>query len=283
MWVCETCGLELDDSIETCPFGCGSKGSNSNAPEKTREVRIDEAKGVDIDDASSSTLLYISNEAGAEDDKACNFMPHASKQDIHQLDVFADGCTSNSVLLLTEGKTGRQLEIDSMACVLGREGDFSPELFSDQVSRTHLEISRKEGAWYGCHIGLNPSVLVTTSGRINMEHGIEYPLHNGDRLRMANQTFLIEVKEKEAECEDEADNTFGLDSSSELAEDAHAGDTLECWCVICPKCGAKHHVDNESNQVESCQKCTDLMDRREIKRVAPIFGTFKRSELIDVC
>lgn len=282
MWVCKTCGLELNDSLENCPFGCGPKGSNSNASERGREVGIDEAEETDIDGTSPSTIRRIANEVGVENEKASNVKSHASNQDVRKLDVLADDCKPNSVLLLTEGKTGMQLEIDSVACVLGREGDFSPELFSEQVSRIHLEISRKEGVWCGCHVGLNPSVLVTTTGRINMEHGIEYSLHNGDRLRIANQTFLIEVKEKEVEREDEAGDAFILDSSNEVAEDSHDDDTLECWCVICPKCGAKHHVDNENDRVGSCQKCTDLMDRRGIKRVAPIFGAFKRSELIYV-
>lgn len=288
MWICNVCGLELDDSLESCPFGCGSKDVVGKS-EKRHDANTQNAVKETTKNAATHPVSRCMPEPVAVDSNpviAESFVKNQTEQQSAVADI--DGAGTNSILVLTEGRTGNRIEIDSLACVLGRDGDYGSELFSEQVSRIHMEISHADGAWRGCHIGLNPSILVTTSGRITMEHGIEYPLHDGDRLRIANQTFLVGVETKNNACEepggdivkDEPLNQETICSDPEAAV-ANNVDMAECWCVLCPKCGAKHQVRGSDDRVAECQKCTDPMDRREIRRIKPVFDAFKQEELID--
>lgn len=289
MWVCNVCGLELDDSLESCPFGCGPKGAVVES-EKQNDVNVQNAvKEATKNEATHPIPRYMPEPVtvGGSPESAKSFVKNQTKQQDGVADI-AD-IDTNSILVLTEGKTGGRIEIDSLACVLGRNGDCGSELFfSEQVSRVHMEISHADGAWKGCHVGLNPSILVTTSGRINMEHGIEYPLHDGDRLRIANQTFLVGIEAKKSALEKSngnivEDEFLNQETTSSNLEVAVVGndDMTECWCVVCPKCGAKHQVRGADDRVTECQKCTDPMDRREIRRITPVFDAFRQEELID--
>ena len=281
MWICDVCGMELDDALESCPFGCG--------PKKAKEInnphveRFDEKEAVlAVEDKPAEPKLV-------EATGSCTTSMRSPDGDVIPEEVAKpeikkdsnDAVQMSSRLVLTEGRTGARIDIDSLACVLGREGDYKPEIFSQQVSRLHMEIRQSGGIWKGSHIGLNPSVLVTSNGRINMEDGIDYPLHDGDRLRMANQIFLVNIEEMEEHEVNEGENTDAASCFDCENTDANTDDLLECWCVICPKCGAKYQVENGDSQVSECQKCTDSMDRREIRRITPTFGSFVKEELID--
>lgn len=277
MWVCEICGFELDDSLKSCPFGCGAREAKPERDSETTSSEVTEIESTEI----SSSIRRLRKDAG--DAETFDAAPLSDSQNRHQPNASIGEDCIGSTLILTEGITGSQLEIDCVACVLGREGDYSPEIFSEQVSRAHLEIRREENAWLACHVGLNSSVLVTSSGRTNMAHDIEYPLHDGDRLHMADQTFTVKVQAKEVEAERQATDTPAHENVTERTESQQNGDSTECWCIVCPKCGAKHKVKNESARLSSCHNCTDPMDRREIRRSIPVFGVFRRSELIDAC
>lgn len=279
MWVCSVCGLELDDSIENCPFGCGTS-------------RMDEGgiKMTAINPGSNR-----SSSAGAD----CGLQnPRETSMGATRLSVRTDQCEHHeegsvpldednvlaekdgkTLLVLTEGKTGKRLEIDSIACVLGRDGDYCPEIFSEQVSRIHMEVSHSDEGWRACHVGLNPSVLVTSTGRINMEPGIEYPLHGGDRIRMANQTFMVNIETVE-DGDDGPDHSETRWSHRQEVETSQgtSQDAVECWCVACPKCGTKYRVQNSSDHVRECAVCVDPMDKREIRKASPIFGLFREDE-----
>ena len=279
MWVCSFCGMELDDSIGNCPFGCGTS-------------RADGKEGA-ADSVVAMPLLSNAN-VGARDYDPSNVVPARENDSVEPRGCLADNCDlaaaqqapfakdGRSLLVLTEGRTGKQLRIDSIACVLGREGDYCPELFSEQVSRAHMEISYSDHMWQACHIGTNPSVLVTPNGRINMEMGIAYPLHGGERIRMANQTFTVaievveEAEEVSMHAEDEQERPAEAESCRNMAQG-----TIECWCVTCPKCGTKYHVQDGDDRVRECSVCIDFVDRRNIRKVAPVFGQFREEELSD--
>ena len=177
MWVCSFCGMELDDSIESCPFGCGTSradGKGGEAVAADSGVAMPPLSNADVGarDYGSSNAVPTRENDGVE--PRGRLADHRDLAAAQQAPLAKDG---KSLLVLTEGRTGKQLRIDSIACVLGREGDYCPELFSEQVSRAHMEISYSDHVWQACHIGTNPSVLVTPNGRINMETGIAYPLH----------------------------------------------------------------------------------------------------------
>lgn len=282
MWVCSFCGMELDDSIESCPFGCGTS-------------RADGKGGEAVAADSGVAMPPLSNaDVGARDYGPSNAVPARENDGVEPRGRLADhrdpaaaqqaplAKNGKSLLVLTEGRTGKQLRIDSIACVLGREGDYCPELFSEQVSRAHMEISYSDHVWQACHIGTNPSVLVMPNGRINMETGIAYPLHGGERIRMANQTFMVAVEvveeaEEASMCaEGEQERPTGAESCRNVAPG-----TIECWCVTCPKCGTKYHVQDGDDRVRECSVCIDFVDRRNIGRVAPVFGQFREEELSD--
>lgn len=285
MWVCSVCGLELDDGLESCPFGCGPRGTVPKG-EKRDDANAQKAAGKASESAATYPMLGGISESIAAGSKPKDVIPLSESRTNQQSGAVV--VDADSILVLTEGRTGNRIEIESLACVLGRDGDYGSELFSEQVSRVHMEISHADGGWKGCHVGLNPSVLVTPSGRINMEHGIEYPLHNGDRPRIANQTFMVGIETKEKTSEELGeyaveDERLGSETScsNPRAGVASNDDMTECWCVSCPKCGAKHQVRGADDQLAECRKCTDPMDRREIRRITPAFGSFKREELID--
>ena len=280
MWVCNVCGLELDDSIESCPFGCGTSKMNVDGIGTATTTRSSNSPS--LHDADHGLRDFGEPSMGA-------VRLNASAERRERRDgngVLSDkgdapaGRDGKTLLVLTEGKTGKRIEIDSVACVLGRDGDYCPEIFSEQVSRIHMEVSHSDEGWRACHVGLNPSVLVTPTGRMNMETGIEYPLHDGERIRMANQTFMVNIETIEegdggsAHLETAQDRK--LESEDSLGADP---DTVECWCVACPKCGTKYRVQDDSDRVRECTVCVDPMDKRDIRKVDPVFGSFREDEL----
>jgi hypothetical protein len=84
-----------------------------------------------------------------------------------------------------------EIKIPLIGCVLGREGDVSPEYFegkSIRVSRQHLKIYTRGDAYYVVdEISTNKTYI----NKQELQKNKDYMLRVGDSLRMADMDFLV--------------------------------------------------------------------------------------------
>lgn len=316
MWECPSCGFDNSEDYDKCMF-CGAdkesvtqSASVSQPPASPVPARVEVApawetsplkpdvcganafsSSIDqLDDSPANDAKdmrgVIPYEPALGPDRTSGASASLSAEAAQASQAVALEPSGDSVLVLVEGRSGEEIRIDAMSCVLGREGDYRPELFSARVSREQLEINhREDGMWTACHIGsTNPSLLISSDGRINMEYGVEYPLHGKERLRLANQTFLVRVEPIGSE--ESAAVTAEMTPSSETAATSggaeEASDLVEGWFVVCNKCGATFQVAKGTSRLDSCPNCIDVMDKRDIKRVAAVYGRKNRKAIVDV-
>lgn len=313
MWECPSCGFDNSEDYGKCMF-CGADKESvtqsapvSQPPASPVPGRVEVAPawetsplklGVCGANAFSSSIDQLDGspandmrgaipyEPALGPDRTSGAIVSLSAQAAQASQAITLESSGDSILVLVEGRSGEEIRIDAMSCVLGREGDYRPELFSARVSREQLEINhREDGTWTACHIGsTNPSLLISSDGRINMEYGVEYSLHGKERLRLANQTFLVRVEP--AGLEESAAVTAEVTPSSEAAATSggakEASDLVEGWFVVCNKCGATFQVSKGTSRLDSCPNCIDVMDKRDIKRVAAVYGRKNRKAIVDV-
>jgi len=301
---CASCGFELDaffSSSDTCP-ACGASIGQAlpTAPSEQQPVSeigrreampSSEAFGFTSTPQPSSTprepvATAVAQTAGASEQQATALVSAKVESEAEQARA-EQSC--DTVLVLTESRSGEKIRIDSLSCVLGREGDYRPELFSDRVSREQIEINNVDGTWTVCHIGnTNPSGLISRTERINMAYGIEYPLHGGERLRLANQTFLVRI-ENLAPAEESPSIANAVSAQAEPSQPMPSqstqpadDNTVEGWFITCGRCGSVFMVEGAETRLSECPRCIDVMDKREIRRSVPAFGRKNRSSIIDV-
>lgn len=259
MPVCKACQFyEPADDAKSCPL-CGAPFDNAADAGTVVFAGVHSPEGVAA--ASASAVDSAPMVDKAQDDE-----PHEEEHD--------------TKLILTEGKTGEAIVIDSPSCVLGREGDYRPELFSNKVSRSHLEIDYFDGVWRACHISqTNATVLISREGRFEMEYGLQYPLHGGERLRIADQVFSVrvekiqQVKHVQEEHVDVQEAPIEPESSSARSVG---------WLITCRKCGTVHLVSSEDTRLDECHHCLDSLDKRDIRKMPPVFGEYDDQAVIDV-
>lgn len=102
-------------------------------------------------------------------------------------------------LILKERVTKHQFIITQEGGILGRYGDFEPEIFQTNnwlyVAGEHLLINYEKGDWYIEHIGSNPTFL----DRMKLEKGMKFIIRDGQILKLANITFEIMIGRKNAD------------------------------------------------------------------------------------
>lgn len=244
MWTCLECDAVNDDEFPECAF-CGA--------EKTPDASMHEA---------TSPVSPISPVTA----------PHAP-----------EGGSGPTNLVLVEARTKKRVVIDHAPCVLGRMGDCCNELFSPQVSRHHLEVTRRDGTWSIAHCGSNPTTVFAKGTRTPLREGMAYPLAGGEMLRIADMTFTVELETcavEEAELE-----PTGVKTLEEHTVDADVDPSVtEGWFIDCPKggCGRSFLVAGSDCRLAECPTCVDALDKRRIARVKPVYGKRSNDVIVDL-
>ncbi len=243
MWTCSSCGFENENDVTLC-LACASSPTHP-------QTQI----------AKQDTSTQEPSQAHSLDD------------------IHASSCcvAPNDTLTLRESVTGETVLITETPCLLGREGDLAAKLFSPRVSRKHLEITRdSNGTWLARHIGANKSHLITEQGRIEMQPEICYPIHHNDRLRLADQTFMVcIVPDKEAHETD-------VHASAQLCEQPTQQAFESGWFINCPVCGSIYHVQDEQARKFTCDHCLDPIDKQQIRHAVPHYATYPKNAVHDV-
>lgn len=253
MWTCASCGTPVPDGSEACP-ACGTPRQGGIVP---RAYTAPQPDG--------------------------NPVPEARRGE----------ATSHDTALVLRPGWSRDLgviRIDTPSCVLGREGDLRPELFSPSVSRQHVEIACADGTWTVTQLGTtNPSWVIGPTGSTQLAPGMTCPVHDGERLRLANQTFFVSVEARPASpatCDAcVATSPAELDPPATAAPepDDAPQDLVEGWFVTCPHCRTTFRLDGPEARMRSgCPVCTDAMDRRAVRRLAPQWTSVPEGSFEDV-
>ena len=144
--------------------------------------------------------------------------------------------SAGDTLLLEDVRSGEVVRIPAPGGILGRAGDFSPDLFSPRVS------------------GVHAVVAVDNEGRWTIEH---QPLFGGEMLKLADMVFRVQVGTQAAVADGAAVESDAQDAPAETA-----------WSVRCPVCGTEYAVEGPEGRVAACTFCKDPLDARQIARVA---------------
>lgn len=199
----------------------------------------------------------------------------------------------NSMLCLEEVRSGAMVRIPAPGGVLGRAGDFEPDLFSPRVSGVHAVATvSDEGRWAIEHLGRNASAVERGGIWSDLRTGAPQPLFGGETLKLADMVFRVRVEP--------AENGPGLPSFSGTVDEVTQGDSAiateselhpvppvktaaeettaeegtqgrpvtSAWFVRCPVCGTEYAVEGSESRVAACTFCKDPLDARQIARVA---------------
>ena len=247
MWTCTSCGMPVADDAEACP-ACGAPRSVD--PVATRVFTPPVPGGHTAQNPEQRTLATTPSR---EDDEACDSM---------------------LVLRPSWTRAEGEIRIDVPFCVLGREGDYRAELFSPRVSRQQVELSYMDGTWTATQLGTTNLSWVWSkeTGSRPLNPGESGTLHDGDRLRLADQTFFVRIEQ--------------VEHVAPAADDDSAApvqDLVEGWFVTCPRCGTIFRRSGQDDrQREGCTVCTDSGDKREIRKVIPRHDALPVGAFIDV-
>lgn len=168
--------------------------------------------------------------------------------------------------------------------IIGRAGDFSPEVFSPRVSGIHAVIDFSCGAWRIKHLGRNKSYLLRASEWIKLPREQAVELLPGDRLRLADMLFVVSMLpyDPRVECTVNEDDLADMTDDGEQECDVDACDqdniekpdqvgeqSTETWVITCPVCGARYEVDSPDTRISECATCLDALDKRRIASITP--------------
>lgn len=174
--------------------------------------------------------------------------------------------------------------------ILGRAGDFSPEVFSLRVSGIHAALDFSRGKWLIKHLGRNKSYLVRAGEWIELPCERAVELLPGDQLRLADMLFAVSTspydpREANAACASAAADATNM-RDQEVAGNAPVGTSSagcnqgakdsdqaaelgeEHWVITCPVCGARYEAAAPDARVSECATCLDALDKRRIASVA---------------
>lgn len=198
--------------------------------------------------------------------------------------------TAGAQLLLEDVRTGHVVRIPSPGGILGRAGDFAPDLFSPRVSGVHAVVAlNDEGRWTIEHTGRNASAVERGGIWSDLRCGAPQPLFGGETLKLADMVFRVGVSADERVTEPNAQvnpagGDLGRPSPTGIVDgltqnNAAAGTeggpvsaptepTAEtAWSVRCPVCGTEYAVEGPEDHIASCTFCKDPLDARQIARV----------------
>ena len=166
--------------------------------------------------------------------------------------------SAGGVLLLEEVRSGQVVHVTAPGGILGRAGDFSPDLFSPRVSGVHAVVATNaEGHWTIEHTGRNASAVERGGIWSDLRCGAPQPLFGGETLKLADMVFRVRVGTQEAVAEGATAESDAQDAPAETA-----------WSVRCPVCGTEYAVDGPKSHITTCAFCKDPLDARQIARVA---------------
>lgn len=166
--------------------------------------------------------------------------------------------SAGGVLLLEEVRSGQVVRVTAPGGILGRAGDFSPDLFSPRVSGVHAVVATNaEGHWTIEHTGRNASAVERGGIWSDLRCGAPQPLFGGETLKLADMVFRVRVGTQEAVAEGATAESDAQDAPAETA-----------WSVRCPVCGTEYAVEGPKSHIATCAFCKDPLDARQIARVA---------------
>lgn len=166
--------------------------------------------------------------------------------------------SAGGVLLLEEVRSGQVVRVTAPGGILGRAGDFSPDLFSPRVSGVHAVVATNaEGHWTIEHTGRNASAVERGGIWSDLRCGAPQPLFGGETLKLADMVFRVRVGIQEAVAEGATAESDAQDAPAETA-----------WSVRCPVCGTEYAVEGLKSHITTCAFCKDPLDARQIARVA---------------
>lgn len=166
--------------------------------------------------------------------------------------------SAGGVLLLEEVRSGQVARVTAPGGILGRAGDFSPDLFSPRVSGVHAVVATNaEGHWTIEHTGRNASAVERGGIWSDLRCGAPQPLFGGETLKLADMVFRVRVGIQEAVAEGATAESDAQDAPAETA-----------WSVRCPVCGTEYAVEGPKSHITTCAFCKDPLDARQIARVA---------------
>ena len=204
--------------------------------------------------------------------------------------------SAGDTLLLEDVRSGEVVRIPVPGGILGRAGDFSPDLFSPRVSGVHAVVAvDSEGRWTIEHTGRNASAVERGGVWSDLRCGAPQPLFGGEMLKLADMVFRVRMSaEKSAAGLDAQVDPVGGDlgrpsptstvdelTRSNTAAGTEGGprsaptggsateEAVEtAWSVRCPVCGTEYAVEGPESRIAACTFCKDPLDARQIARVA---------------
>lgn len=166
--------------------------------------------------------------------------------------------SAGDTLLLEDVRSGEVVRIPAPGGILGRAGDFSPDLFSPRVSGAHAVVAvDSEGRWTIEHTGRNASAVERGGVWSDLRCGAPQPLFGGEMLKLADMVFRVQEGTQAAVADGAAVESDVQDAPAETA-----------WSVRCPVCGTEYAVEGPEGRVAACAFCKDPLDARQIARVA---------------
>lgn len=175
-----------------------------------------------------------------------------------------------SLLTLTKatGSDSVAVAIPAPGGVIGRAGDFSPEVFSERVSGIHANITASDTCWEIEHLGRNKSAILRAGEWIELPQGMKVGLLDGDQLRLADMLFRISIASPDECAEECATDACSQQDGSRDAEEASCVQEQH-WVIACPVCGKAYEVADGDARIGSCENCIDGLDKRKIASVRP--------------
>ena len=162
--------------------------------------------------------------------------------------------SAGDTLLLEDVRSGEVVRIPAPGGILGRAGDFSPDLFSPRVSGVHAVVAvDSEGRWTIEHTGRNASAVERGGVWSDLRCGAPQPLFGGEMLKLADMVFRVQVGTQAAVADGAAVESDAQNAPAETA-----------WSV----CGTEYAVEGPEGRVAACTFCKDPLDARQIARVA---------------
>ena len=162
--------------------------------------------------------------------------------------------SAGDTLLLEDVRSGEVVRIPAPGGILGRAGDFSPDLFSPRVSGVHAVVAvDSEGRWTIEHTGRNASAVERGGVWSDLRCGAPQPLFGGEMLKLADMVFRVQVGTQAAVADGAAVESDAQNAPAETA---------------CPVCGTEYAVEGPEGRVAACTFCKDPLDARQIARVA---------------
>lgn len=169
--------------------------------------------------------------------------------------------SAGDTLLLEDVRSGEVVRIPAPGGILGRAGDFSPDLFSPRVSGVHAVVAvDSEGRWTIEHTGRNASAVERGGVWSDLRCGAPQPLFGGEMLKLADMVFRVQVGTQAA--------VAAVADGAAVESDAQDAPAETAWSVRCPVCGTEYAVEGPEGRVAACTFCKDPLDARQIARVA---------------